>query len=150
MQPDGNLDRAALARIAFAGGRVEELNAIVHPATIARQEALAQAIFAQDPGAIVVVESALIFETLHSADWHNRFDRLVLVTAAESTKIARFIARSVPGDPATLEAEAKRRLARMIPDADKITRCDFVISNEGSLEQLQSRTQQVWQALKTK
>ncbi len=29
--PDGRLDRAALAQIAFAEGRVEELNAIVHP-----------------------------------------------------------------------------------------------------------------------
>ena len=28
---DGRLDRAALAQIAFRDGRVEELNAIVHP-----------------------------------------------------------------------------------------------------------------------
>ncbi len=35
----------ALARIAFADGRVEELNAIVHPAVIARQAELSEAIF---------------------------------------------------------------------------------------------------------
>ena len=60
------LDRRMLARIAFGDGRVEELNAIVHPAVIARQAELAEEIFARDPGAVVIVESALIFETKHS------------------------------------------------------------------------------------
>ena len=46
---DGRLDRGALARIAFAEGRVEELNAIVHPAVIARQAELSEEIFARDP-----------------------------------------------------------------------------------------------------
>ena len=40
MGADGRLDRKELARLAFEDGRVEELNAIVHPATIARQEEL--------------------------------------------------------------------------------------------------------------
>jgi dephospho-CoA kinase len=53
---DGTLDRKALARIAFAEGRVEELNAIVHPAVIARQAELSEAIFARDPEAVVIVE----------------------------------------------------------------------------------------------
>src|SRR5271156_201207 len=39
--PDRQLDRGALAKIAFTDGRVEELNAIVHPAVIARQAAFA-------------------------------------------------------------------------------------------------------------
>ena len=47
---DGSLDRAALARIAFGEGRIEELNAIVHPATIARQaELIAEVIAARTP-----------------------------------------------------------------------------------------------------
>ena len=50
----GELDRHALARIAFAEGRVEELNAMVHPAVIARQGELAEAIFAEDPDAVVM------------------------------------------------------------------------------------------------
>ena len=62
---DKTLDRAALARIAFAEGRIEELNAIVHPATIASQAAAIDRIAARDPGAVVIVESALIFETKH-------------------------------------------------------------------------------------
>ena len=147
VRADGSLDRPELARLAFAEGRVEELNAIVHPATIARQEELAQAVFADDPQAIVVVESALIFETLHGGDWRGRFDRLILVAAPEQLKIERFIQRSGSGDRTALEAEARRRLARMIPDEEKEPRCDFVIVNDGSLEALQRSSEEVWQRL---
>src|SRR5277367_4928413 len=38
VRADGNLDRRALAEITFGGGRIEELNRIVHPGTIAAQE----------------------------------------------------------------------------------------------------------------
>src|SRR5882757_2780114 len=65
VQADGTLNRTELARIAFADGRVEELNAIVHPATIAEQAAITSEIAEDDPVAVVIVESALLFETKH-------------------------------------------------------------------------------------
>ena len=140
---DGWLDRGELARLAFGEGRVEELNAIVHPATIARQHELAAEVFAREPEAVVVVESALIFESLHGDGWRGRFDRMVLVTAAESTKVERFVLRSGGGDRAELEAEARRRLARMIPDEEKAAECDFVIENDGTLSELRVRVGEV-------
>jgi dephospho-CoA kinase len=146
---DGRLNRPELARIAFGEGRVEELNAIVHPATIARQVELAEAIFARDPDAVVVVESALIFETLHGKGWRERFDRMILVTASDELKIARFVARTGSADREMLEAEARRRLARMIPDEIKAPRCDFVISNEGTTDELRRRVLLVWERLAT-
>jgi dephospho-CoA kinase len=145
---DGRLDRGELARLAFGAGRVEELNAIVHPAVIARQAELAEAVFAEDSEAIVVVESALIFETRHGDGWRDRFDRLVLVTAPEELKVARFVARSGAGDKANLEAEARRRLAQMIPDEVKAAECDYVVRNDGSLEELQEQVRVVWAALR--
>lgn len=38
LKPDGELDRAKLATLVFDGGRVEELNKIVHPAVIRQQD----------------------------------------------------------------------------------------------------------------
>src|ERR1051326_5371819 len=38
VRPDGEIDRARLAAAAFDGGRVGELNKIVHPAVIRRQQ----------------------------------------------------------------------------------------------------------------
>ena len=153
---DGTLDRKALARIAFAEGRVEELNAIVHPAVIARQAELCEAIFARDPEAVVIVESALIFETNYSgaARWQSRFDRIILVTAPEELKIERFVARAAPGGPlseahrAELEAEARRRLAQQIPDEKKSALCDYVLTNGGALTELEWQVDQLWPILK--
>src|SRR5947209_1991135 len=166
VQPDGRLDRPALAKIAFDDGRVEELNAIVHPAVIARQAELSEAIFRQDPGAIVMVESALIFETKHGETkhsdsqptgqprWHNRFDRIILVTASEEVKIARFVARCAAGESLSaerrekLEAEARLRLAQQIPDEQKSALCDYVLTNGGPLSELEWQVDRLWPILK--
>ncbi len=174
VMPDGRLDRGALAKIAFADGRVEELNAIVHPAVIARQAELAEAIAARDPQAVVMVESALIFETQYGEThygetrygetdrgaeiprgkpWHSRFDRLILVTASEEVKIARFVARSSAGGEITparieqLKTEALRRLAQQIPDDQKSALCDYVLTNDGPLAELEWQIDQLWPIL---
>jgi dephospho-CoA kinase len=157
--PDGRLDRGALAKIAFADGRVEELNAIVHPAVIARQAELSEAIFARDPQAVVIVESALIFETNYGGTqaggkrWARRFDRVILVTAPEEVKIARFVARSAVGEEMTakrkteLEEEARRRLAQQISDDQKSALCDYVLTNGGGLKELEWQVDQLWPIL---
>ena len=144
---DGRLDRRELGRLAFEEGRVEELNAIVHPATIALQAERTAEVFAHDPSAVVVVESALIFETRHGDGWRERFDWMVLVTAPDALKVERFVARSGGEERAELAAEARRRLAQMIPDQQKAGRCDFVIANDGTLKELKVRVEQLWQAL---
>jgi dephospho-CoA kinase len=171
LQPDGRLDRAALAKIAFNDGRVEELNAIVHPAVIARQADLTEAIFRQDRHAVVIIESALIFETKHGettyaatkpdgrqssgqASWHSRFDRVILVTAPEEVKIARYVARCAAGEAVIaerrerLEAEARLRLAQQIPDEQKSALCDYVLTNAGPLKELEWQVDQLWPILK--
>jgi dephospho-CoA kinase len=168
--PDGKLDRGALARIAFADGRVEELNAIVHPAVIARQAVLIAEIAARDAHAVVIVESALIFETnyaqtndTHKNDdasaagsrWQSRFDRIILVTAPEELKIARFVTRCAAGEvlkaerQAELESEARRRLAQQLSDERKSAMCDYVLTNGGSLQELEWQVDQLWPILQS-
>jgi len=147
VRDDGTLDRAALARIAFSEGRVDELNKIVHPATIARQEELVAELYNKDPKAVVIVESALIFETKHSKGWRQRFDKIILVRASDEAKIARFIERSGGGDIAKLTAEAKRRLAQMIPDDQKTVMSDCVVMNDGTLDRLREQVKKIWAKL---
>jgi dephospho-CoA kinase len=153
---DGTLDRAALAKIAFGTGRIEELNAIVHPATIARQAELIDAIAAREPDAVTVVESALIFETKHGGEggWQRRFDRIVSVRSSQEQQIARFVARSLDGrvangeERSALEAEARRRLAQQQDDGRNAQHCDFVLNNDGTIAQLQAQVDSVWAELK--
>jgi dephospho-CoA kinase len=157
VRADGTLDRAALARIAFTEGRVEELNAIAHPLVIARQMALIEEISQREPRAVVMVESALIFETnygtVDGARWQKRFDRIILVTAPEEVKIARFVARSSGGKDineeqrAEFEEEARRRLAQQISDDQKSALSDYVLTNGGALTELEWQVDQLWPIL---
>lgn len=164
VQADGTLNRAELARIAFADGRVEELNAIVHPATIAEQAAITSEIAEDDLTAVVIVESALLFETKHgavpssttdepAAPWRTRFDCIILVAASEETKIERYVQRIASGSPLTpesraeLAAEARRRLAQQIPDGQKAELSDFILSNDGPIEELEEQIEELWPVL---
>ena len=152
----GQLDRSALGGIAFGEGRIEELNAIVHPATIARQAELTAEIAAKEADAVVMVESALVFETKHGGaeGWHKRFDRIILVRASEETKVARFVARVSGGsvlDGAKrqeLEADARRRMAEQLDDDWKAQRSDYVLTNDGTTEELIAQVDALWPELR--
>ena len=153
LTPQGMLDRAVLARLAFVDGRVAELNAIVHPLVIARQSEITREIAVRIPNAVVLVESALLFETEHAGPggWRSRFDTILLVTAREENKIRRAIDRAdASASEEEREAEARRRLSRQIADDDKSHWADFVLHNDGSFIELHQQVKQLWPQLQTK
>jgi dephospho-CoA kinase len=154
---DGTLNRPLLADLAFRQGKLDELNRIVHPPVIAAQEAWIDEVFAHDPDAIAMIESALIFEAGDSGSvpgWRDRFDRVVLVTAPDEVKIQRFLERLSAGtqwEPekrTQLERDARARLAQQIPDSKKIPRSDYVIDNGGALEKTQRQVDEVFASLR--
>ncbi len=160
VQPDGRLDRVRLAALAFQNGRLQELNAIVHPAVIAAQKQWMKQVFHRDPAAVAVIESALIFEVERDArargetesilaDWRRRIDRVIVVTAPDELKIARYAARVAKDEPArqAAGADARVRLTHQIPDAEKAARADYVLENGGDLGALRAKVVAVWQRL---
>ena len=157
---DGMLDRARLAEMAFRGGRLDELNDIVHPAVIEAQQRWASEVFRRDPAAVAVVVSALIFEVERNArargekesmlaDWRRRIDRVVVVTAPDEVKIARYADRlaSAGAGRDAAEADARSRLAHQIGDDIKAAKADYVLENSGDLASLKAQTVQLWQRL---
>jgi dephospho-CoA kinase len=157
---DGRLNRARLADLAFKENRLQELNAIVHPAVIAAEERWMEQLFARNPAAVAVVESALIFEVERDArlrgesetllaNWRRRMDRIIVVTAPDEVKIARVAARVSPtgeGRAAT-EASARQRLQHQIPDAEKAARADYVLENAGDMAALRAQVEALWPRL---
>ena len=154
---DGRLNRTRLAKLAFAGNRVQELNALVHPAAIRAQRQWTEALFARDPEAIAIVESALIFEVERDArlrgetegilaNWRQRFDRVVVVTAPDDVKIARYLARlsADPDGREAAQADARNRLALQIPDLAKAARADYVLENSGDRAALEAQVARLW------
>jgi dephospho-CoA kinase len=161
--PDGHLDRPKLAELAFrpknGKARLDDLNAIVHPAVIAAQGDWMRQVFARNPKAVAVVESALIFEVERDARrrgesegvltfWRRRFDRIIVVTAPDDVKIARYVARVSPsGWDDKVAADARSRLARQLSDAVKVSRADFVLENTDDLITLHAQIDAVWRQL---
>jgi dephospho-CoA kinase len=148
VREDGSLDRHALAQLAFQHNQADALNRIVHPAVITAEEDWMRGVFAADPGRVAMVESALIFEVERwgtAPGWLQRFDKVILVTAPEEMKIARFVSRS--GNRGGAEADARARLAMQIPDAEKVARCEYVVDNAGSLEQTQRAVEEIYREL---
>jgi dephospho-CoA kinase len=154
LNPDGSVNRAKLAELAFGAtvsaeekraSRIQELNRIVHPAVIHSQEEWMQAIGAHDPHAIAIVEAALLIE----AGAAKRFDALIVVTCDAEQRTDRFAKRQKV-DLETARAEVARRMAAQLPDKEKIKSADFVIDNSGSLERTQEQVHSVWKDLKSK
>jgi len=151
LNADGTLNRHALAHLAFDpdNPRIEELNAIIHPAVIAAQAEKVAEIAHARPHAIIVVESALIFSTKHTPQggWRSRFDCILLVTAPDDIKIDRFIQRSAPGSDEThLRHDARRRLeAQRATIPTDIP--SYTLENDGSLVDLKKRVETLWEQL---
>ncbi|MGD0647038.1 MAG: dephospho-CoA kinase [Acidobacteriaceae bacterium] len=152
---DGSLDRKKLAALAFDAKqpRIEELNAIIHPAVIdAQAEQLAE-MEKTSPEAIVVVESALIFSTQYGprGNWRERFDCVLVVDAPEEVKIARFVDRIAAGRALSgeeregFEADARRRL--QVQHATVYPGDCLVLHNDGDVEFLEQQVAAVWERL---
>ncbi len=147
LQPDGTVNRARLAELAFGGpnqpSRVQELNQIVHPAVIRRQEEWMAEVGRRDPHAVAVVEAALILE----AGMGTGFDRLLVVTCRPEQRIERW-AHRLNVDQETARREVTRRMAAQLPDDEKIKAADYVIDNSGSLDDTRRQVNKIYAQLK--
>lgn len=167
VNPDGHLNRARLAELAFNQGRLQELNSIVHPPVIDAQRRWMDEVFARDPSAVAVLESALIFEVVRDArargekesvlaDWRRRIDRVIVVTAPDDLKIARYAARvgasraaseTSASDLESIKADARVRLSHQAPDAEKSAQAHYVLDNSGDMDALCAQVQALWPQL---
>ena len=145
LNPDGIVDRARLAELAFGNqpSRVQELNQIVHPAVIRRQQEWMEQVSQRDPHAVAMVEAALILE----ASMVENLDRLVVVTCRPEQRIERW-ARRLKVDEETARREVARRMAAQLPDEEKVRAADYVIDNSGSLNETRRQVEEVYAVLK--
>ncbi|HEX8814209.1 MAG TPA: dephospho-CoA kinase [Terriglobales bacterium] len=147
LNPDDTVNRARLAEAAFGSAgnpsRVEELNRIVHPAVVRRQEQWMEEVGRKDKSAIAMVEAALILE----AGVQSHFDKLVVVTCRPEQRIQRW-AQRFKLDEETARAEIERRMAAQLPDEKKIEAADYVIHNSGSLDETVAQVRGVYGLLK--
>jgi dephospho-CoA kinase len=135
---NGGVDRARLAARIFADPQARErLNRITHPAILRLLQAQIEATRKDfPPETVVAVEVPLLYET-NLSDW---FERIVVVSASESTQIARLKARN-----GLTDAEARRRLASQWALHEKAARADVVLVNDGTSADLQMAVDRLWE-----
>ncbi len=144
LNPDKSVNRARLAELAFdqKRPRIYELNSVVHPAVIERQQQWMEDIKRREPDAIVMLEAALLLE----AGLRKKFDRVIVVSCKTQQRIERWEKR-LNVDAETARREVTRRMMAQAPDEAKIQAADFVIDNSGSVEDTRKQVQHIHEAL---
>lgn len=136
---NGELNTEHLANEAFEKGRVKELNAIVHPKLPAAASQKMEEAEAQGYD-IFVYEAALLLENLEPGS----LDYIVLVLADEEHRVKRVKKRDNSS-----EAEIKQRIEKQ-RNFEKATEwVDYVIRNNGKLEELEKKAEIIYKNLLT-
>jgi len=131
----GNIDRAKLAQVVFNDdGALKDLENIIHPLV---RERTNQLMSEQTSETIIVNEIPLLLEK----KMESLFDFLVIVISSEKNRLERLSQKGVSED------QAKARMAKQVNDQDRKAAADFLIVNDGNLDQLEADVQKIWQTL---
>lgn len=140
LQEDGFIHRKKLADKVFADPKKRKLlNQILHPRIKEEMDRRTKEIGQKDPEAIVVIDAPLIVEL---GD-HREMDKLIVVASTQTQQIERLKERDRIGPE-----EALRILSSQMPVEEKVNLADFVIRNEGSLEETKKRAKEVFKELR--
>ncbi len=136
IKPDGSLDRAAVAAIAFTDDQaLKDLNAIVHPAIGAEmnRQVLAQ----RDSDSVVVMDVALLIENPRDG-----LQATIVVDLDVDAQVQRLV--ELRGFD---EADARARISRQATREQRLARATHVIDNNGTLEDLLPQIARLWDEL---
>jgi dephospho-CoA kinase len=137
---DRRIVRKKLAALVFGDAdKLRQLNALVHPAVIRREEEWFRALEAADPGSIGMVEAAILIET----GSYRRFDRIVLVVCTPEQQMERAMKR----DGLTRE-EVEVRLSRQMPLEEKRAYAHWVVDTSGAKSATEAQVRKIYEELR--
>jgi dephospho-CoA kinase len=136
----GRIDRKKLGPLVFSDpAKLQQLNRVVHPHIIERIGQLAAQHCSQHPGAVVVVDAALIYET----GIPGRFAKTIVAWCRPEQQIKRLIEKN-----SLSREEAEQRIASQMPAEEKRRRANFVVDCSGSLEETRRQVENLYPVLK--
>jgi len=138
IKPDGTLDRAALAGVVFSDPeRLKALNRITHPRIIARQRELVEEMKKEAGDSLIIVDAAVLIE----AGEHRNMDAVIVVCCDEERQVERLASRGLARDAALSRVRAQ------MPLKEKLKYADYVIDNNGTVEETLKKTRELYHRL---
>ena len=125
---NGKIDRAKVAKAVFNNEeKLQALESIIHPLVLGEIEQtygkVGKDVF------LFVVEVPLLYE----AKWESKFDKTIAVVTSDDHAIERY------GKKGRTEKDYWSRQSHLIPSREKAMRADYVIFNDGTLDELDSQ-----------
>ena len=129
----GDIDRAKLAQIVFKDESARrKLEAIIHP----KVRELATKIASRVPSeGVVINQIPLLFETKGA----GRFDLVISISSSLDFRRERLIERGLKS------YEINRRIEAQATDEDRASIANFVIENNGTVEELEQAIRELWE-----
>ena len=132
---EGYIDRAKLAQTVFQDdAALKDLENIVHPLVRSKTN---QIMDQHTSETIIVNEIPLLLEK----KMESLFDFLVIVISSEKNRLERLAQRGLTTEQATA------RMAKQVSDDERKAAADFLIVNDGNLDQLEADVEKIWQTL---
>lgn len=129
---NGVLNRRKLGQIVFEdGAQLKKLNDIMQPA-ISSSMADKINFWRLQNVPILVLDVPLLFE--RDYDKNKSVDKIIVVAASEEMQLSRLENRDQLSN-----MEARNRVKAQLPMSQKIARADYVIDNNGRIEELQEQ-----------
>ena len=140
LNEDLTINRQKLADIVFSNKeKVAKLDQIIHPEVFMEDERITDEIKSLDPDALVIKDIPLLFELTRPV----YVDKMVVVSASEQTQLRRLEQKGMSRE------DAQRRIKFQLPLEEKIKSADFVINNDGSLEETKRQVEEIYTLLIT-
>lgn len=135
----GRIDRRKLGPLVFADpAKLQQLNRIVHPRIIERAGHRAAKHCTENPGSVVLVDAALIYET----GIGGRFLKIIVAWCRPQQQLDRLMAKT-----GASREEARRRIASQMPAEEKRRRADFVIDCSDTLDDTRRQVKALYPTL---
>ena len=141
---DRTLNRQKLADIVFKDkARLQILNSIVHPAVLAEDARLVEQQRAVDPNGLIVKDIPLLLEVGPEIA-RQMVEVIIVVYCSPAVQLKRLIGRGMT------EADAQNRIRNQVPVEEKKKFADFLVNNDGSLEETRQQVVQIYNKIMNK
>ena len=135
LTPEGDIDRKKLGGIVFSNPEsLTQLNQVMHPRMFEMMKVRIEQ-YRQQGAKVVVLEAAILLE----ANWTPLVGQVWVTVASEST-----VVRRIKGRTGLPEEQIRARIRSQLSSEERVKHADVVISNNGSLDELKTKVNELW------